>query len=270
MKKKLLLILGLFVLGFAGFMSLLYMKQEKLLFANHRLPVDHPTSWKEPCEESFLKVDDKHSIHALYFHTENPKGVVLYLHGKGANLSHGWAARAKDFTSKGYNVLLFDYRGFGKSQGDITEKTLLEDSVAAYKHLMETHLESDIFIYGRSLGTGPAIYLGTQFNPKAIILESPYLSIQDMAIRSYPYVPEILITSLLKYPIRADLWIENVRCPIHAFHGTKDEVIPYEASLELYHQNKDRINIQMTTIHDAGHDLYRLDEYQAKLEEVLQ
>ena len=86
---------------------------------------------------------------------------------------------------------------------------------------------------GRSIGTGIACRLAMQNQPRMLILESPYVSLKDIANRFIPFMPAALIDKIFKYPLRTDLWIPHVTCPVYLFHGTADEIIPFESSTRL-------------------------------------
>ena len=173
------------------------------------------------------------AINALHFRAEQPKGVVLYFHGNAGNLSD-WGYVAPDFTRRGYDVVIPDYRGFGKSSGQIkNEKMLHQDAEAAYAYLRKSFPEDRIILYGRSIGTGLVVHLARTNRPRLIIMESPYFSMIDLAAHHYPLIPRLLLNVLMKYPLRTDLWMPDVACPVYLFHGTRDEIIPFDTSERL-------------------------------------
>lgn len=208
--------------------GLIYFKQERLIFFPEVLASDFRFSFAAPFEEITWQVDGA-ALHALHFKAEQAKGVVLYLHGNAGSLQ-SWGHVAMPFLAEHYDVLMPDYRGYGKSTGTIAgEATLLADAGIAYSYLLQHYREHQILIYGRSLGTGPAVYLAKEHHPRLLILETPYYSFQELASAHMPWAPGFL----LKYPLRTDRWIGAVRCPIYLFHGTDDELIPYAASQRL-------------------------------------
>jgi alpha-beta hydrolase superfamily lysophospholipase len=141
---------------------------------------------------------------------------------------------AGDFTSRGYDILIPDYRGFGKSTGTISsEKQQLADGLAVYGYLKKSYPEGRIILYGRSIGTGIATFVARSGKPRMLILESPFFSLADLASHHYPLLPKALISSVLKYPFRTNIWITEVACPVCLIHGTGDEIIPFDASTRL-------------------------------------
>lgn len=241
----------------------LYRFQERLIFFPERLPADHrytfPTAFREVTLEG-----DGATLHALHFTVDQPKGVILYLHGNAGSL-RSWGHVASDFVERGYDVLIPDYRGYGKSTGGLThERILLADALVAYTYLREQYPEQPIILYGRSLGTGVAVYLATVQPPRMVILEAPYVSMRELATRQFPLVPPML----LKYPLRTDRWVSAVTSPVYLIHGTHDEVIPYNSS--------ERLLLSITSEHElftipgGGHNnLAEFAEYQAAIDRIL-
>ena len=138
-----------------------YFQQENMLFQKVTLPQDYSFSYKQPFEELFLETEKGAKINALYFKIANPKGVILYFHGRGGNLAHRWGHIFREFTCRGYDFFIMDYRGFGKSQGKLSEKALYLDARKCYEFLKEHYREDQIIIYGCSLGTGIATHVAS-------------------------------------------------------------------------------------------------------------
>jgi uncharacterized protein len=206
----------------------LYRHQERLIFFPERLPPDYTYSFPTTFREITWQVDGA-TLHALHFTVDQPKGVILYLHGNAGSL-RSWGDVAADFVERGYDVFMPEYRGYGKSTGTIThERILLQDALVAYTRLRQQYAEQHIILYGRSLGTGIATYLATIHPPGTLILETPYASLKELATSQFPFVPPML----LKYPLHTDRWISAVICPVYLLHGTHDELIPYRSSERL-------------------------------------
>ncbi len=206
--------------------------QASLIFYPEILPPDYHFAFSEPFAELTVPVEAA-TLNALLFQAQNSQGVILYLHGNAESL-RTWGAVAGGFTSRGYDILIPDYRGFGKSTGKITnEKQLLDDGLAVYRLLTETWPENRIIVYGRSIGTGIATFIARSEKPQMLILESPFLSLIELASHHYPFLPRPILSMFLRYPLRNDLRIGEVACPVYLFHGTKDEIIPFEHSVRL-------------------------------------
>ncbi len=245
--KFLLVVFLGFIVGFGVF----YFRQENMIFYPEALPPNFQYSFPARFKEVTLSVDDA-AINALHFKIDNPKGVIIYFHGNAGNLS-GWGEVALDFTRLSYDVLIPDYRGYGKSTGEIhSEEMLHRDAAVAYRYLMERYRENQIIIYGRSIGTGIAVYLAKETRPRMLILESPIFNMQDLARYHYPLMPSALIALILKYPMRTDLWIADVPCPVYLFHGTEDDIVPFNSSERLLKLIKTQS--RLITIPGGGHN----------------
>jgi fermentation-respiration switch protein FrsA (DUF1100 family) len=148
--------------------------------------------------------------------------VFLYFHGNANGLSRR-AGRFGWISADGSGVLAMSYRGYGGSGGAPTEMALHADALLAYQHLVKQFGPERIVIFGESLGTGVALLLARQVKAKAVVLDSPYLSIVEQARLSYPWLP---VSRLLIDQFRSDLAIKNVDEPILILHGTADTLIP--------------------------------------------
>ena len=126
-----------------------------------------------PFEEKFINVNENVALHSLLFKAKNPKGVIFYLHGSN-NALDTWGKIAPIYTSNEYDVFMLDYRGYGKSQGKVTdEDSLYQDIQIVYDKLRETYSENQIIVLGQSMGTSLASYIAANNNPNLLILQAP-------------------------------------------------------------------------------------------------
>ncbi|MCB1085062.1 MAG: alpha/beta fold hydrolase [Chlamydiia bacterium] len=271
MKKKFILVIIALFLPLLLAIGHIYHNQEDMLFKKRTLPDDYIFTFQEPFTEHFLETEKGAKINALHFKAENPKGVVLYFHGRGGNLSGKWGRLSNQFTSRGYDLFVIDYRGFGKSRGKLSERALCHDADFCYNYLNTWYREDQIIVYGRSLGTGIATYVASHHDPKSLVLECPYFSILDLTPRQFPYLPRFLVPLILKYHFRTDQWIKKVDSPIHIFHGTEDELVPYDSSLRLLHLIEEKKDAVLTSIEKGKHNHLRYHpKYQEVLDQILQ
>ncbi len=210
---------------------LVYKYQHLMIFRPILLSEDHEFHFDSPFEELWL--GSRKNINALLFLVPNPKGVVLYHHGNSRNIQH-WGNFYADFTLRGYDVLFYDYRGFGKSKGRLTENSLYSDALICYKFLLTKYPKESIYQYGRSLGSALATYLTANYSSPFLILETPYLSMKAMAELSFPILP---IQWIIRFPLRQDLDVVRVKCNILILSGTADELTPHNHSLLLSRMN---------------------------------
>ena len=261
LKLKLFLLIPLLII-LGGLLSLGAI-QDRFILQTRALPDDFSPSFHAPFEEVLLAPEKGVS--------KEPKGVILYFHGRGCNLSDPWEKVADRFTSEHYDFFIMDYRGFGKSRGRLSEKGLFKDGTVCYDYLHKRYPEKPILIYGRSLGTAIATHVAALQNPKALVLESPFYSFLDLATRYSPYLPRALLKALLKYPFETNLWIKSVKCPIYLIHGTEDELVAYDSSVRLKEALFEKKDAFLVPIQGGKHcKLYKDPDFQATLQELLQ
>ncbi len=209
---------------------LLYYFQDYFLFKPERLPKEFKFYYdNQVVEEYNLETRDGAVINGLHFRTKRPKGVVLYLKGNSKSIK-GWGKFAVDFTRHSYDVIMVDYRGFGKSIGKRSQKAIKHDLQYVYNKIRERVPEKFIILYGRSLGSGFATKLASMNHPKMLILDAPYYSLAKVTGRYMPFMP---LSIILKYPMPTYKWLKYVNCPIHIIHGTDDKLIPFKSSVKL-------------------------------------
>ncbi len=243
----------------------LYFLQEKILFRPTVLNQTHVFKFSHPFEELFLKTDDNAVINTLHFKAEEPKGVILYFHGNAGDLSR-WGKITEYFVDKNYDVLLMDYRTYGKSTGALSEHALYSDAQMCYDYLKDSYDEKDISIYGRSLGTGIGTYIAANNNPKQLILETPYYSIVDVAKYRFPLFS---VEQMLHYKLPTNEFIQKVTCKISMLHGTDDYVVPFKSGEKLFNVAPQNLT-SFTRIENGSHnDLIKFDSYHSIIEEIL-
>ena len=220
-------IIGVYII----FGTMIYFLQEKLIFLPTRLTQNHEYQFSEPFEEFFLNSDDGARLNALHFKRKDPLGVILYFHGNAGNLNRWGEIGMSLSRNLNYDVVIMDYRTYGKSKGELSEEALHADGQLFYDYVSKQYDEKEIVLYGRSLGTGIATRLASKNQPRQLILETPYFSLLDIGQRRFPYLP---VKWLLKYEFKSYEYVSSVSCPIAIFHGTEDEVIPLESGKKLY------------------------------------
>lgn len=245
---------------------LFYFFQDKLIFKPEKLPEDFTFQYENQIVDEYnFQLHKDVLINGLHFKTENPKGVVFYLKGNSRSIK-GWGKFAVDFTIHGWDVIMMDYRGFGKSKGKRTQQTMKDDALLIYDKIKEKVDEKYIIVYGRSLGTGFATKVASMNNPRMLILACPYFSISNNVNRYLPFLPTGL---LLRFSMPTYKWMKYVDCPIKIIHGTNDRVIPMKSSIKLSKINPKRT--RMYPIIDGGHkNLHNFPGYHRALKEILE
>ncbi|WP_304198564.1 alpha/beta hydrolase [Flavobacterium alvei] len=224
----------LYLLIFFGGIYLLYVgyvyfNQGEMIFMANKLPKDYKFEFNQDFEELNIPSFDNKMLNGLLFKTQNPKGLVFYLHGNAGSLDT-WGSVAKNYTNLGYDIFILDYRGFGKSEGKIkNQDQVYQDLTFAYNKLITKYDRNKVVIIGYSIGTGLATYLASIENPKKLILQAPYYNFIEFSSGRARFVPDFL----KKFKFETDKYIVKVKSPIYIFHGNKDQIISYDNSIRL-------------------------------------
>ncbi|GAA4269379.1 alpha/beta hydrolase [Hyunsoonleella aestuarii] len=244
----------------------IYYLQDYMLFKPEKLSKDFQFNYaNQDFEEHNLETRDGAVINGILFKPKKKsQGIVLYLKGNSKSIK-GWGKFAVDFTRHGYNVLMVDYRGFGKSTGRRSQKAIKRDLQVVYNKIKEKTTEDRIVLYGRSLGSGFAAKLASMNSPKMLILDAPYYSLTKVTARYAPFMP---LSLLIKYPLPTYKWLKYVQCPIHIIHGTNDNLIPYKTSVKLSKVNPKRTKLH--TVIGGGHkNLNNFESYHEMIHDIL-
>jgi fermentation-respiration switch protein FrsA (DUF1100 family) len=157
--------------------------------------------------------------------------TLLWCHGNAGNIAHR-ADEFKNFVRAGFNVLLFDYRGYGESTGSPSMEGIYEDTLGAYAFLLTKGVDPDTIIpYGRSIGSGPALYLANRRSVRGLILVQPLTSTYEMGKKSFPFLP---IKLLLREIINNEEEIARYKGPLLVMHGNQDDIVPFEMGKRLF------------------------------------
>ncbi len=242
----------------------LFFFQEKLIFFPEKLDKDFKFGFPGKFEELTIQTGNNTALNAVLFKSDSTRGLIFYLHGNAGSIN-SWGEVARTYTNMNYDLFLLDYRGYGKSEGSITnQEELFSDLQTAYNEIRNRYDESKIIVLGYSIGTGPATKLASANNPKLLILQAPYYSLTDMMRRNYPVVP----TFLLKYKFRTDNFIKDCKMPVVIFHGDRDEVIHYRSSLKLKELLKKTDTL--ITLKNQGHNgITDNPEYKVEIQKIL-
>ena len=209
-----------------------------------RVALFHP--WKYTHElpggnfqEVWFHNSKKQKLHGCYFPYQSidpvgtPIGTILYSHGNGENVSQllNWAGKMR--SEYRCNVLVYDYAGYGKSEGKPTAPGVLDDGFAALTYLKEHEKIpiDQVIVWGFSLGGSVAVDLASKHEVKALIVESSFTSLTDMSRAVVPFFPaEYLLWEQLSSVKK----IGNVRCPVFISHGRADQTIPFSQGERLF------------------------------------
>lgn len=237
--------LAIFFLVILGILSaILYFVQERVIFNPDKLSERFVFSRGEEVE---IEVAEDIFLNCLWLKTPRSKGVILYLHGNRGSIKRA-LFQAENLRGNNYDILIVDYRGYGKSDGHIYSETqLYQDMQKIYDYLKQSYKESQIAVIGYSLGSGMASFLAATNQPQQLILVAPYQSMTAMKDLFLKIAPDFL----LKYKLDNESHVARVTCPVTIFHGTADELIPYSMAETLQQVNPD--NIRLVKMPGIGH-----------------
>ncbi len=245
---RLLLLLPLALLPVGCLSSFIYYPDEKIT----ELP---PELGLSP-QWVFFTAADGVRLSAWYVPRENPRGLILFFHGNGGNVSD-YADSLALFRDLGYASLIVDYHGYGRSEGLPSEKATYLDAEAAWQYAVKTmHVAPrDIVVWGFSLGGPIAAWLARTHDPGMLVLESSFTRLSDAVAHLYPWAPSRL---LIGDRYSTETYLDQVQCPVLVIHSPEDEVIPYALGRHLFERaNPPKRFVQIQGRHDTG-DFRRL------------
>ena len=249
---RILRILTLFFLVFTCFIMFF---EERLIF----IPSKYPNgNWESPQFERLdnnrsLRIEtcefsskDGHKLHGWYCYVEpteeertsgnsTPRKILFWCHGNAGNLSDRYD-EIKLMMQLPIDIFIFDYRGYGKSEGRPTEHGMYMDTEAAWDYLIKVRNNDpkDIIIFGKSLGGAAAIDLASKVEAAGLIVQSSFTSLPDMAAVTFPFIPKFLIRTKMDSFTK----IKKVACPKLIIHSRIDEIIPYRLGKKLFENAK--------------------------------
>jgi len=226
--QNLVYLLFLVAVTYGAIALYLFIMQPRLLYYPDmpgREPEATPAAVGLAYEDVALQTVDDIRLHAWFIPAENPRATVLFCHGNAGNISHRLDS-IRLLHSLGLQVLIFDYRGYGKSEGRPSEKGTYRDVNAAWHYLREVRglTEAGIIIFGRSLGAAVAADLASRTRPAAVILESAFTAVPDMAAEFYPWLP-VRLLSRYRYDNLGK--VARIARPLLLVHSRQDEIIPF-------------------------------------------
>ncbi|MEM8535261.1 MAG: alpha/beta fold hydrolase [Chloroflexota bacterium] len=224
---------GLLLILYIGYCAFLFSIQRQLLFPRHHIPANIAMA-QPPDLEQIWVVTEHGRVEAWFLPPQNsaagsPAPAIIYGHGNGEVIDI-WPQRFQELTRLGIGVLLVEFPGYGRSEGEPSEESITATFIAAYDLLVarEDVDPSRIVLFGRSMGGGAITALAAQRPSAAMILQSTYTDVPSLTSRMF--VPSFLV--LDRFDNRSV--VEDYAGPILIMHGTEDEVVPYEHGVELH------------------------------------
>ncbi len=245
-----LIVIGVYII-FAG--CLFVFQSRYVYYPKLVLPIlaADPSHIGLPFENISFKTSDGLKLSGWFIPKEDSRGVLLFCHGNAGNIRHRLES-IQLFNRLGLEIFIFDYRGYGESEGKPTEKGTYQDAESAWKYLVEERrVEQDkIIVFGRSLGGGIASWLASRYTPGALILESNFTSLPDIAAARYWFMP-IRLLMRIKYNTAERL--SDVNCPVLIVHSHDDEEIPFIHGQQLFKfASEPKNSLEIAGTHNEG------------------
>ncbi len=233
--NNILSLFGTIAAAYALLLVVLFIFQAKLIYFPNtpsRTLERGPDSIGLAFESVDIVAEDGVRLHGWYIPADDRRGVVLFSHGNAGNMSHRLDS-IKIFNDLGLDVLIFDYRGYGESDGSPSEQGTYKDGDAVWRYLTEYRAiaDAEIIVFGRSLGAAIATYIASEHTPGGLIVESGFTSVPDLAAKIYPWLPVRWLTRII-YPNAERL--QKVSSPVLVIHSRDDEIIPFDQGQMLF------------------------------------
>lgn len=231
--KKTMVSVGIILLASYSFIvAAMYWKQDSMIYFPEREITHTPQNINLHYENVTFITRDGFTISGWYIPAKDEKGTVVFCHGNAGNVSH-FLEHIKMLNGLQLSILAFDYRGYGRSNGVPSEEGTYLDAEAAWDYLVTEYGKTprDIIVVGHSLGGAVATELAMRKKPAALIVESSFTSLPDLAAKFYPWLPVKLIA---KHQYASVSKVSSIPCPKLFIHSPDDEIVPFEQGRVLY------------------------------------
>ena len=231
--------------------TFLYFKQKQMLFPAY---LANPVSadWQPSTGDSHVQAmisGNCGKLHVAIWKINNAKGTLMMFHGNGESLA-SINEYAYAFNQLGYNLMAWDYPGYGRSTDCwFSQNDLLSDAESAYQWLATQEKPEKIFIFGYSVGTGIALSVASKHQQNPVFLVAAYDSLLNVARENtYAFVPVSLI---MRYPLDTQPWLDAIKQPIYLIHGNNDKLIHATRAKQLVQNAKGKARIEWVA--NTGH-----------------
>jgi fermentation-respiration switch protein FrsA (DUF1100 family) len=225
--------------------------QSRFIYFPHREITATPADIGLQYEAVSLKTEDGLNLSAWFIPAKEPRAVLLFCHGNAGNISHRLESLHL-FYRLGLSTFIFDYRGYGQSEGKPTEQGTYLDVETAWNYLVREKevAPTEVIIFGRSVGGAIAARLARDHPPQALIVESTFTSVQNFAGELYPFLPVKLIS---RFNYDALGYLPQVNCPVLIIHSRDDEMIPFNHGQHLFQvANEPKEFLEIRGSHNEG------------------
>jgi len=230
--KKALKFIAFLLIGYLFIVGLITLMQNQMIFHPSSELWDTPDRLNLEWSEHRMETSDGVMLHGWMIGDPSDKPVVVYSHGNAGNIS-GRVDIAGEIAKQGTAVFLYDYRGYGKSEGSPTEEGIYRDGQAVVRYLRDEQSipERDMVFFGRSLGGAVAARQAAEFDGAGLVLDSAFISGKEIATDIFPFIPGFLVG--VDFPVDADLR-RSVAEHILILHARNDRIVPFHHGEALY------------------------------------
>ncbi len=231
--------------------ALLSCQQGFIYHPDNRL-IATPKAINLPYEEVRFPASDGTKLHGWWVPSRPSRGAIIHCHGNAGNISHRLRI-LEIFNSMELDVLLFDYRGYGLSEGSPSEKGTYADAEGAWEYLTKVKgiPAERIIIHGQSLGGAIAAKLASKQRPAMAVVESSFTSTRDLARKFCSFTPAIYI--IISYTYETEKHIAGARCPVLVVHSRDDELIPFSHGEKIFLAAKEpKAFLEIQGSHNGG------------------
>jgi len=230
-----MILLGFFISLFLLYIIVIcvvYFSQKRMLFYPVREITETPEHIGLDFEDVVLTTKDNVNIAAWYIPALSERGVLLFCHGNAGNISHRLDS-IRIFHDLNLSVLIFDYKGYGNSEGSPTEEGTYLDAEAALDYLINVKKihPAKVILFGRSLGSAVAAEIALRHKAGALIIESGFTSVPDLGHKYFPFLPVRLLS---RYSYATASKVSKINIPKLFIHSPQDEIIPFGHGRHLY------------------------------------
>lgn len=256
------------LLAYLAILVVMMFFENNLIF----VPLKYPQGNWQPTgvefEDAWFRAADDVQLHGWYVPHEDPLAVVLFCHGNAGNVTHREDVLRALYEICGVSVLVFDYRGYGRSQGSPDEEGVLADARAARTWLAEREgiPEERIVLMGESLGGAVAVHLAAESGAAGVVLENSFSSLPDVAAYHFPWLP---VRLLMQTRLDATEKIASYTGPLFQSHGDCDTIVPYEYGRRLFDAAKLAQPKEFLTIPGCNHNDLHSRAYYLTLRDFL-
>ncbi len=242
--QTLLVIAGVWL----ALVMLMFLFQNRLIFYPDKILPYDPSAYNLSWEEAWFETDDGKTLHGWYLPHHESDQILLFSHGNAGNIAYRLGL-LEMMHRNGLSVFIYDYRGFGQSEGRPNERGVYRDVRAAWNYLTEglEYRPDQIVLYGRSLGGPVSAHLAADVEPSGLIIESTFTSLKDLVSDIYPFVPTLLV----RQQFDTIDYLSKTMVPVLILHSRDDRLIGIHHGKRLYEEaNRPRRFVELRGGHD--------------------